>query len=369
MLNLESSYSGCCLGRRAQFGVVVLQVDTRSGQVDTRPSFQQTSLPDWDSREGRHTPAETQKCEFLCTRGCLGFRRFDLGFRAHAPQSTLWTYGAINTHVPCTPKEREPIHYQKKPFGGQRGFSRSVSISRSCKPSFQEEGQGNQGESLERRLLCKAREQIQLKRLRRRRISDISDAIKVASLRAQLAAAEARAEEAERDLAAWSGELQDALAREADTRAELTEASQELSELRSQVTQQGADLPREAAEAQMRLSLEREDRERERARWVEERDRLTQQLVEACTSFGIAECLRQAVEDQYRSGRERAREQGRGSLFIESLVATSKGSHAPMRPPAPRLAVDPGEAESSRQQRPAEGAGESDHPAEDGCEC
>ncbi|MQL84157.1 hypothetical protein Taro_016663 [Colocasia esculenta] len=25
-------------------------VDTRSGQVDTRPSFQQTSLPDWDSR-------------------------------------------------------------------------------------------------------------------------------------------------------------------------------------------------------------------------------------------------------------------------------------------------------------------------------
>ncbi|MQL93825.1 hypothetical protein Taro_026475, partial [Colocasia esculenta] len=73
---------------------------------------------------------------------------------------------------------REPIHYLKKPFGGQRGFSRFVSISRSCKPSFQEEGQGNQGESLERRLLCKAREQIQLKRLRRRRISGISDAIK-----------------------------------------------------------------------------------------------------------------------------------------------------------------------------------------------
>ncbi|MQL82090.1 hypothetical protein Taro_014557 [Colocasia esculenta] len=73
---------------------------------------------------------------------------------------------------------REPIHFQKKPFGGQRGFSRSVSISRSYKPSFQEEGQGNQGESLERRLLCKVREQIQLKRHRRRRISGISDAIK-----------------------------------------------------------------------------------------------------------------------------------------------------------------------------------------------
>ncbi|MQL68557.1 hypothetical protein Taro_000797, partial [Colocasia esculenta] len=50
--------------------------------------------------------------------------------------------------------------------------------SRSYKPSFQEEVQGNQGESLERSLLCKAREQIQLKRLRRRRISGISDAIK-----------------------------------------------------------------------------------------------------------------------------------------------------------------------------------------------
>ncbi|MQM19743.1 hypothetical protein Taro_052756 [Colocasia esculenta] len=75
-------------------------------------------------------------------------------------------------------KVREPIHFQKKPFGGQRGLSRSVSISRSYKPSFQEEGQGNQGESLERSLLCKAREQIQLKRRRRRRISGISDAIK-----------------------------------------------------------------------------------------------------------------------------------------------------------------------------------------------
>ncbi|MQL72275.1 hypothetical protein Taro_004624, partial [Colocasia esculenta] len=176
-------------------------VDTRSKQVDTSPRFQKTQLPDWDSRStlaqgrstldpvsnrpvcrngtaGRHTPTESQNHEFLCTRGRLGFKGFDLGFRAHAPQSTLWTYGAINTHVPCTPKAREPIHFQKKPFGGQRGFSRSVSISRSCKPSFQEEGQGNQGESLERRLLYKAREQIQLKRLRRRRISGISDAIK-----------------------------------------------------------------------------------------------------------------------------------------------------------------------------------------------
>ncbi|MQL91124.1 hypothetical protein Taro_023728 [Colocasia esculenta] len=80
-------------------------VDTRSSQVDTRPSFQQINLHDWDIR------------------------------------STL-------------------------------------DQSRSCKPSFQEEGQGNQRESLERRLLCKAREQIELKRLRRRRISGISDAIK-----------------------------------------------------------------------------------------------------------------------------------------------------------------------------------------------
>ncbi|MQL90009.1 hypothetical protein Taro_022587 [Colocasia esculenta] len=205
-LDLVSSRSVCLTGK---------QVDTRSKQVDTRPSFQQISLPDWESRStldqvrstldqsrstldqvrstldpvssrsvcltgttGQHTLAESQKREFLWTRGCLGFRGFDLGFRAHAPQDTLWTYEAINAHVPCTPKAREPIHFQKKPFGGQRGFSRFVSISRSYKPSFQEEGQGNQGESLERSLLCKAREQIQLKRCRRRRISGISDAIK-----------------------------------------------------------------------------------------------------------------------------------------------------------------------------------------------
>ncbi|MQL91126.1 hypothetical protein Taro_023727 [Colocasia esculenta] len=91
------------------------QVDTRSGLVDTRPSFQQTSLLDWDSRS-----------------------TLDQGRSAHSGK---------NSKI-------------------------------SCKPSFQEEGQGNQRESLERRLLCKAREQIQLKRLRRRRISGISDAIK-----------------------------------------------------------------------------------------------------------------------------------------------------------------------------------------------
>ncbi|MQL82298.1 hypothetical protein Taro_014771, partial [Colocasia esculenta] len=54
----------------------------------------------------------------------------------------------------------------------------TLAQGRSYKPSFQEEVQGNQGESLERSLLCKAREQIQLKRLRRRRIYGISDAIK-----------------------------------------------------------------------------------------------------------------------------------------------------------------------------------------------
>ncbi|MQL84061.1 hypothetical protein Taro_016556, partial [Colocasia esculenta] len=54
----------------------------------------------------------------------------------------------------------------------------TLAQSRSYKPYFQEEGQGNQGESLERSLLCKAKEQIQLKRRKRRRISGISDAIK-----------------------------------------------------------------------------------------------------------------------------------------------------------------------------------------------
>ncbi|MQL72287.1 hypothetical protein Taro_004603, partial [Colocasia esculenta] len=129
-------------------------VYTNSKQVDTSPRFQKTQLPEMGQqvdtslgqvdtssgstldpvssrlvcrngtagrhwfRAGRHTPAESQKREFFCTRGWLRFRGFDLGFRAHAPQSTLWTYGAINTHVPCTPKAREPIHFLKNLFGG-----------------------------------------------------------------------------------------------------------------------------------------------------------------------------------------------------------------------------------------------------------
>ncbi|MQL73086.1 hypothetical protein Taro_005426 [Colocasia esculenta] len=158
-------------------------VNTSPKQVDTRDLSQRSFSANLgqcvDTPYGQvDTLRKLCDLKFLLDTWLLEFRGFGLGFHAYAPQGTLWTYGAINTHVPSTLKEREPIHFQKKPFGGQRGFSRSVSISRSCKPSFQEEGQGNQRESLERRLLCKAREQIQLKRLRRRRISGISDAIK-----------------------------------------------------------------------------------------------------------------------------------------------------------------------------------------------
>ncbi|MQM16689.1 hypothetical protein Taro_049649 [Colocasia esculenta] len=140
---------------------VLYSVSTQPEVVSTLETLpREPFVPVWDSVSThsmvwcRHTPAETQKREFLWTRGCLGIRGFDLGFRAHAPQGTLWTYGAINTHVPCTPKAREPIHFQKKLFGNQWGLSRSCSISRSCRPSLQEEGRGNQGESLERSLLC-----------------------------------------------------------------------------------------------------------------------------------------------------------------------------------------------------------------------
>ncbi|MQM03590.1 hypothetical protein Taro_036376 [Colocasia esculenta] len=93
----------------------------------------------------------------------------------------------------------------------------------------------------------------------------------MASLRAQLAAVTARAEETARDLSAQSDELQSALSREASARAEVTELSQRLSELQTQVTPQDADLPRDAMELRMTLSLERRDRERERARLTEER--------------------------------------------------------------------------------------------------
>ncbi|MQL69226.1 hypothetical protein Taro_001488, partial [Colocasia esculenta] len=74
----------------------------------------------------------------------------------------------------------------------------------------------------------------------------------VVSLQQQLSAA---VERAERDLLSRSGELRDALARETDTAAELTQ-------LRSQLTQRGPDLPREVSELQALLSLERRDLER-----------------------------------------------------------------------------------------------------------
>ncbi|MQM23749.1 hypothetical protein Taro_056816, partial [Colocasia esculenta] len=100
-----------------------IQLPDWDSSVDTSPRFQKTQLPDWDSvstqsQACRHTPAETQNRGLIWTRGRLGFKGFDLGFRAHAPQGTLWTYGAINTHALCTPKAREPTHFLKNLFGG-----------------------------------------------------------------------------------------------------------------------------------------------------------------------------------------------------------------------------------------------------------
>ncbi|MQM04503.1 hypothetical protein Taro_037302, partial [Colocasia esculenta] len=116
---------------------------------------------------------------------------------------------------------------------------------------------------------------------------------------------------AERDLLTRSEELRDALARETDTAAELTQ-------LRSQLTQRGFELPREVSELQGLLSLERRDLERQQTRWEQERSRwelerreLAQQCVEARTSQGVAERLLKASEERYQRGRECAREQGR----------------------------------------------------------
>ncbi|MQL74911.1 hypothetical protein Taro_007280 [Colocasia esculenta] len=131
----EHRFTHFCLG----------SVDTRSKQVDTSPRFQKgrstlaqgrsTLVP--DSRRpscqtgtaGRHTPDESQNREFLCTRGCLRFRGFDLGFHAHAPQSTLWTYGAINTHVPCTPKEKESPYTSRRSLLAAKGGFPDLSLS------------------------------------------------------------------------------------------------------------------------------------------------------------------------------------------------------------------------------------------------
>ncbi|MQL75116.1 hypothetical protein Taro_007492 [Colocasia esculenta] len=76
----------------------------------------------------------------------------------------------------------------------------------------------------------------------------------------ELSAAVERAECTERDLLARSEELWDALARETDTAAELTQ-------LRSQLTLWGSELSREASELQALLSLERRDLERQQTRW------------------------------------------------------------------------------------------------------
>ncbi|MQM11336.1 hypothetical protein Taro_044240 [Colocasia esculenta] len=179
----------------------------------------------------------------------------------------------------------------------------------------------------------------------------------VTSLQEQLSAAVERAEHAERK----TEELQDAVARETGTITELTE-------LRFQLTRRESDLPRDVAELQAMLTLERRDLERQQARWEQERsrwelehERLAQQCLEARTSQGVVERLLKASEERYRHGRERAREQGRISAYSESILETSSqyernvrgavaaqrstGSRAPMGPPALPVAADQGEAE------------------------
>ncbi|MQL99804.1 hypothetical protein Taro_032532 [Colocasia esculenta] len=194
-------------------------------------------------------------------------------------------------------------------------------------------------------------------------------AAEVSSLQEQLAAAVARAEWAERDLAIRSEELESALARETLTVAELTEQ-------RSQSVP--TELPRDVAELRALLALEQRDLERQQSQWERERERLTQQAVEARAGQLAAERLLKASEERYRRGRERAREQGRASAYSESVLASSSqyernvqdavgtqrstGSRAPMGPPPPPTTVaDLGEVESSQREpaTPAEGGDES----------
>ncbi|MQM15866.1 hypothetical protein Taro_048819 [Colocasia esculenta] len=139
-------------------------------------------------------------------------------------------------------------------------------------------------------------------------------ATEVSSLQEQLATAVAHAEQAECDLAIRSEELESALARETLTVAELTEQ-------RSQSAP--TELPRDVAELRALLALEQRDLERQQSQWESERERLTQQAVEARAGQLAAERLLKASEERYRCGRERAREQGRASAYSESVLASS----------------------------------------------
>ncbi|MQM21925.1 hypothetical protein Taro_054973 [Colocasia esculenta] len=139
-------------------------------------------------------------------------------------------------------------------------------------------------------------------------------AAEVSSLQEQLAAAVARAERAERDLAIRSEELESALARETLTVAKLTEQGSQ---------PMPTELPRDVAELRALLALERRDLERQQGQWEHERERLTQQAVEVRAGQLAAERLLKASDERYRRGRERAKEQGRASAYSESVLASS----------------------------------------------
>ncbi|MQL75297.1 hypothetical protein Taro_007672 [Colocasia esculenta] len=186
--SIEASASFCTLSRRAQvflesscsrvFGVVVLQVFLESSC--SRVFGVVVLLCELYSRYHKkgHMKGECPE---------IKKDKYEKNNKLKKPKAMIatWTQTSVGLKTSLISKLRSlaPIHCKWiQDIGCARlqmiGEHRSVSISRSFKPSFQEEGQGNQGESLERRLLCKAREQIQLKRHRRRRISGISNAIK-----------------------------------------------------------------------------------------------------------------------------------------------------------------------------------------------
>ncbi|MQL79776.1 hypothetical protein Taro_012219 [Colocasia esculenta] len=121
----------------------------------------------------------------------------------------------------------------------------------------------------------------------------LAKAADVSSLQEQLAAAVARAEQAERDLAIRSEELESALASRTLTVVELTEQG-------SQPTL--TELPRYMAELRALLAQERRDLEHQQSQWERERERLTQQAVEARAGQLVAERLLKASEERYAAG-------------------------------------------------------------------
>ncbi|MQM07364.1 hypothetical protein Taro_040203, partial [Colocasia esculenta] len=71
------------------------------------------------------------------------------------------------------------------------------------------------------------------------------------------------------------------------------------------------------------LTTRRRERERKHNRWEEEREHLSQQVLDTCTSLGIFERLLREAEDRYRRDKELTMREGRASAHSASFIVTS----------------------------------------------